>query len=702
MHTVITKLKAMINLHDGEVAIKNTEGETLLREGTRQITPSVIINEKVNNIKQSFNWANDEALYGLGQHQEGIFNWRGHYAELFQYNMRAIVPFLLSTKGYGILWDNYSYTKFNDTPSGSYLWSEVGDAINYFFIYGPEPDSVIRNYRELTGTAPLFPKWTYGYIQSKERYKTQQEIINVVKEYRDRKIPLDAIVLDWQYWDDGKWGQKSFNKERFPEPQLMMETLHSTYNAHLMISIWPKMSIRSSNYSEMIKHKGFLYPDENSPFYDAFNPEARTLYWKQANKGLFSKGIDAWWCDATEPELDGWDFNCDVYKIKMKPKIGSGARYMNAYSLMHSKGIYENQRLTTDEKRVVNLTRSAFAGQQKYATITWSGDIVANWNVFKNQITAGLNFCMSGLPYWTTDIGGFFVQSAEVGELGKGAWFRNGDFDGGTADDNYKELYVRWFQFGAFCPVFRSHGTDISREIWRLGEPGTLAFDALLKLDNLRYRLMPYIYSMAWKVTSEGYTLMRGLVMDFRNDHHVFEIDDQFMFGQSILVNPVTKPKEKFRKVYLPMGSGWYNFWTGKRYSGGQTWTVPTPIDEMPIFIKEGSIILLGPFVQYASESNDPIELRIYSGADGNFTLYEDENDNYNYEKGYFSIIDFNWNDAQRTLTIEERKGNFPGMLEERNFYITFVSENIGTGVNIVQKPMKIVQYDGRKEIIEL
>lgn len=697
-----TKLKTMINLHDGEVVIKNTEGETLLREETRQITPAVIINEKVNNIKQSFKWADDEALYGLGQHQEGIFNWRGHYVELYQYNMRAIVPFLLSTKGYGLLWDNYSYTKFNDTPSGSYLWSEVGDAINYFFIYGPEPDSVIRNYRELTGIAPLFPKWTYGYIQSKERYKSQQEIITVVKEYRERKIPLDAIVLDWQYWDDGKWGQKSFNKERFPEPQLMMETLHSDYNAHLMISIWPKMSIRSSNYSEMIKHKGFLYTDENSPFYDAFNPEARALYWKQANEGLFSKGIDAWWCDATEPELDGWDFNTDAYKIKMKPKIGSGARYMNAYSLMHSKGIYENQRLTTDEKRVVNLTRSAFAGQQKYATITWSGDIVANWNVFKNQIPAGLNFCMSGLPYWTTDIGGFFVQSAEIGELGKGAWFRNGDFDRGIADDNYKEFYVRWFQFGAFCPVFRSHGTDISREIWRFGEPGTWAFDALLKFDNLRYRLLPYTYSMAWKVTSEGYTLMRGLMMDFRNDHHVFEIDDQFMFGQSILVNPVTKPKEKFRKVYLPLGSGWYNFWTGKKYSGGQTLTVPTPIDEIPIFIKEGSIIPMGPFVQYASESNNPIELRIYPGADGNFTLYEDENDNYNYENGFYSLIEFNWNDKNKTLTIEDRKGDFSNMVKERNFLIILVSESNGTGVDINQNPARIIKYDGEKIVAGL
>jgi alpha-D-xyloside xylohydrolase len=479
-----------------------------------------------------------------------------------------------------------------------------------------------------------------------------------------------------------------------------MQALHSDYHTHLMISVWPKMSDRSSDYAEMIQHQGFLYPDDGSPFYDAFNADARALYWKQANEGLFSKGIDAWWCDATEPELDGWDLNSDAYRIKMKPKIGSGARYLNAYSLVHSKGIYENQRLTTDKKRIVNLTRSAFAGQQKYATITWSGDIVAKWEVFKNQIPAGLNFCMAGLPYWTTDIGAFFIQSAKVGKLGRGAWFRNGDFDGGLADDNYKELYVRWFQFGAFCPIFRAHGTDFPREIWRFGEPGSWAYDALLKFDNLRYRLLPYIYSMAWKISNEGYTLMRGLVMDFRHDHQVFEIGDQFMFGTSILVNPVTKPKATFREVYLPLGSNWYNFWTGKKYSGGQTLPVPAPIDEIPLFIKAGSIIPMGPFIQYATESVDPIEIRIYPGADGNFTLYEDENDNYNYEKGVYSTIDFKWDDKSRQLIIEDRKGEFPKMLKSRKFYIILITEGKGVGVDLVQNPDKIIQYDGKKIVV--
>jgi alpha-D-xyloside xylohydrolase len=699
---ITKKLKITVNNQNGEVAIKNVNDQILFQEGPRQIVSGAIFDENVYHIQQSFKWANDEALYGLGQHQEGIYNWRGHYVEQVQYNKRAVVPFILSTKGYGILWDNYSYTKFNDTRYGSYLWSEVGNAVNYYFIYGPEPDDVIRNYRKLTGPAPLLPKWAYGYIQSKERYKTQQEIIDIAREYRNRKIPMDVIVLDWQYWDNGHWGQKSFNKERFPDPQYMMQTLHSNYNAHLMISVWPKMSIPSSNYSEMKKHQGFLYPEDESPFYDAFNPDARALYWKQANEGLFSKGIDAWWCDATEPELDGWDFNRDAYIQKMKPSIGSGARYMNAYSLMHAKGIYENQRLTTDKKRVVNLTRSAYAGQQKYATITWSGDVVATWEVYRNQIPAGLNFCMSGLPYWTTDIGGFFVQSKDVGELGQGAWFRNGDFDGGINDDNYKEFYVRWFQFGAFCPIFRSHGTDISREIWRFGEPGSWAYDALLKFDNLRYRLMPYIYSIAWKVTHEGYTMMRGLAMDFGHDLHIFEIADQFMFGPAILVNPVTKPKSTFRQIYLPLDSNWYNFWTGKKYSGGQTLTVPTPIDEIPLYVRAGSILPIGPAIQYATESSDPIEIRIYPGADGWFTLYEDECDNYNYEKGIYSTIDFKWIDKNHQLIIDDRKGKFPDMLQQRKFHIIIVDESKGKGVDVGQEFDKIVQYDGNKKIITL
>ena len=701
VHLITGKLDVTVNTSLGAVTFKSLNNEILLQEGPRKIIPVTVCDEKVNHIQQSFQWTDDEALYGLGQHQEGITNWRGHTAELFQHNKRAVVPFVLSTKGYGILWHNYSYTRFDDTRYSSCLWSEVGDAVDYYFIYGPEPDLVIRQYRDLTGRAPLFPRWAYGYMQSKERYKTQREILEIVKEHRDRRIPLDVIVLDWQYWDEGHWGQKSFNRDRFPDPENMMRTLHELYNTHLMISVWPKVSPRCSDYKEMNRN-GFLYPGDGSLFYDAFSPEARALYWHQANEGLFSKGIDAWWCDATEPELDGWDFNYDAYKTKMKPKTGTGARYLNAYSLMHSKGIYENQRLTTSEKRVVNLTRSAFAGQQKYATITWSGDVVASWEVFGNQIPAGLNFCMSGLPYWTTDIGGFFVQSAEAGALGRGMWFRNGDFDKGIADDHYKELYVRWFQYGVFCPVFRSHGTDISREIWRFGEPGTPAYDALLKFDNLRYRLIPYIYSTAWRVTSEGYTIMRGLMMDFRHDSRVFNIGDQFLFGPAILVNPVTRPEVTFRQVYLPAGSEWVNFWTGKKYSGGQTLSVPCGIEEIPLFVRSGSVIPMGPLIQYAAEAVDPIEIRIYPGTDGSFTFYEDENDNYNYENGIYSTIDLNWDDKNNRLVIDQRKGTFPGQLQTRTFHLVRVTEGRGTGVEPVQNPDQTVQYDGKRKVIVL
>ncbi|MGB8225996.1 MAG: glycoside hydrolase family 31 protein [Sedimentisphaerales bacterium] len=698
------KLKLVADNNTGKIIFKDINDSIILKEGDREISPAQVLSEKTFNIKQHFIFAQNEALYGLGQHQEGTMNWRGHYVELFQYNMRIVIPFLLSTKGYGILWDNYSYTKFNDNQFESYLWSEVADAINYYFVYGPELDEVISGYRIITGKAPMFPKWVFGYIQSKERYKTQEELLSIAREYRERKIPMDVLVQDWRYWQDGMWGQKSFDKSRFPDPSAMMEQLHKDYNIHLMISIWPSMAPKSYDYQEMVKHPGFLYSDKESSCYDAFNEKARALYWKQANEGLFRHGIDAWWCDATEPEfLGGWDFCNDYFRTQMKPYIGSGARYMNAYSLMQTKGMYENQRQVTSEKRVFIMTRSCYAGQQRYAAATWSGDIVANWDVFKAQIPAGLNFCMSGVPYWNTDIGGFFVQSAQKGELGKGMWGRNGSYDLGLSDDNYKELYVRWFQYGAFCPLFRAHGTDVPREIWQFGQPGHWAYDALLKFDQLRYRLMPYIYSTAWMVTNDDYTMMRGLAMDFRNDSHVFDIDDQFMFGTSLMVNPVTAPKATYRNVYLPIGSDWYNFWTGKKYSGGQTIPVPTPIDQIPVFVKAGSIIPLGPVIQYATEMPQaPVELRIYAGADAVFNLYEDENDNYNYESGKYTIIPIVYSEDNKTLTIEERKGQFPGMIKDRLFKIAIVKEGQGTDIGLVQNPDNSINYDGKKQVIKL
>ena len=533
---------------------------------------------KAYHTKLEFDWNKDEALYGLGSHEEGMMNLSGQHQYLYQQNMKAVIPVLVSTNGYGILVDSYSLMVFRNDAFGSYIWTDVDQQMDYYFIYGPNLDNIVAGYRRLTGRVPMLPRWAFGYTQSKERYETQEELINVVKEHRDRKIPMDLIVLDWKSWTGDLWGQKSFDSERFKDPSAMMESLHDM-NAKLMISIWPIMKNQGENYKEMKESRYLL---GNQATYDAFNPDARKLYWKQANEGLFSKGVDAWWCDCTEPFEADW-----TGEVKPEPEervlinTSESKKYMdpqfiNAYSLMHSKCIYEGQREVTSEKRVVNLTRSVYAGQQRYSTITWSGDLSANWSTLKKQIADGLNFCITGVPYWTTDIGAFFVKK-------RGLWFYNGDYEEGCKDMGYRELYVRWFQYGAFLPMFRSHGTDTPREMWNFGEPGSIFYDTLLKFDYLRYRLIPYIYSLAGMVTHDDYTMMRALVFDFQSDPNTYNIDDQYMFGPSFMVCPVTKPMyynpksvainndQKSRKVYLPKGPQWYDFWTGQRYEGGRS-----------------------------------------------------------------------------------------------------------------------------------
>jgi alpha-D-xyloside xylohydrolase len=455
-----------------------------------------------------------------------------------------------------------------------------------------------------------------------------------------------------------------------------------------MISVWPKLGASTQDFKEMKKNPGFLYTDTaQQSIYDAFNPEARKLFWDQANNGLFSKGIDAWWCDATEPELMGWNWDLNNYREIMKPFIGSGSRYMNAYSLMQSKGMYENQRQTTSDKRVFILTRSAYPGLQKYGAAAWSGDIDGTWDVFKKQIPAGLNFCMSGIPYWTTDIGGFFVHGINN--------FKPDRTDPPViADENYKRLYVRWFQYGAFCPLFRSHGTDLPREIWRFGEPGSWAYDALVQATKLRYHLMPYIYSNAWRVTSHRYTLMRALFLDFPDDTVVYKIADQYMFGPSILVNPVTDSLAIWRKVYLP-NTEWFNFWTGELLKGGQWIDANAPISQIPLFIKAGSIIPVSPDIQFANEKTyKPVTIWIYPGADADFQLYEDEGDNYNYEKGLYSIIPIVWEDSAKKLTFKTIQGDYPGMKRKRLFHIMIAGKDKGIGV-MDALPDKIVEYNG-------
>lgn len=699
-------LKTVFDENAGLKTGQSVDGMRVMVEDFRKV-----VDRKAYHTKLEFEWAEDEALYGLGSHEEGMMNLRGHHQYLYQQNMKAVVPVLVSTKGYGFLMDSYSLMTFHDDVYGSYLWTDVDDELDFYFIHGPEFDRIVRGYRKLTGKVPMLPLWAFGYAQSKERYKSQEELIAVVKEHRERQIPLDLIVLDWMSWTGELWGQKSLDPERFPNPKGMMEELHAM-NARLMVSAWPIMRAGGENHREM-KEKGYLLG--NQATYDAFNEKARKLYWKQAYDGLFSNDIDAWWCDCTEPFEADWKgeikpepeerlaVNTNEAKTYLDPE------YINAFSLLHSKGIFEGQRKTTEIKRVVNLTRSSYAGQHRYATITWSGDIAASWETLRRQIPGGLNFCITGEPYWTVDIGAFFVKKHED------LWFWDGHYEDGCEDPGYRELYVRWFQYGAFLPMFRSHGTDTPREVWRFGEPGTIFYDTLIKFLHLRYRLMPYIYSLAGRVTHEDYTIMRALAFDFREDQRVYAIDDQFMFGPAFLVNPVIQPMyyvsgsrelqdvKKTRSVYLPAGCDWYDFWTGEKFAGGQVLEVRAPIEVMPLFIKSGSVIPMGPIVQHTGGSPDaPIELRIYPGADGKFTIYEDEGDNYNYEKGAFATIRIQWSDDAGHLVIGEREGSFNGMAASRIFRIVRVSKGIAAGVEEPVDADRVVEYHGEKLVIEI
>jgi alpha-D-xyloside xylohydrolase len=667
----------LVSVFDQATTTESRENADGVRIDARNIRQ--VVDRKAYHTKLEFEWAKGEALYGLGSHEEGMLNLRGQHQYLYQQNMKAVVPVLISTRGYGIFLDSSSLMTFHDDAFGSYLWSDVDDELDYYFLYGPEFDQIVHEIRALTGHSPMLPKWAFGYIQSKERYVTQEELISVVREYRQRQLPLDCIVLDWKSWTGDLWGQKTFDPDRFPNPDQMTGKLHGL-DAHMMVSIWPIMRPGGSNWQEMKEH-GYLLG--NQATYDAFSEAARACYWKQAYQGLFSHGVDAWWCDCTEPFEADWQgaikpepeerqrINTEEAKRYLDPE------YLNAYSLLHSQGIYEGQRQATGEKRVINLTRSAYLGQQRYATVTWAGDTAARWETLRHQIADGLNFCVTGMPYWTLDIGAFFVSRKP------GLWFWCGDYDEGVADLGYRELFVRWFQYAAFLPMFRAHGTDTPREIWRFGEPGELFYDALVSALQLRYRLLPYIYSLAGWTTQQDYTMLRALPFDFRSDPLTYEIRDQYMFGPSLLVNPVTWPMlyeaeskpldgvEQKRSVYLPAGIDWYDFWTGQRYAGGQTIQNDAPIDKMPLFVRAGSILPMGPVRQHVNDLPEaPVELHIYPGQNGSFQLYEDEGDQYNYEDGAFSMIDIHWQDAERQLTLGACKGSYTGMPEQRTFEI--------------------------------
>ncbi|RPI02581.1 MAG: DUF5110 domain-containing protein [Ignavibacteriae bacterium] len=686
-------------------------GKQILSENTKEACAAKDYSADCFQIKQTFLYSKGETIYGLGSFQDADVALNGKKKILYQKNREDVVPVIISTNHYGLLWDNYSYSEFNDTRGSYYLWSEVADEINYYFMYGEKIDSIVSSYRRLTGKAPMYSKNYFGYIQSKQKYNTQEEMVSVVKGFRDRKFPLDIIVQDWQYWPQGQWGQKSFDRKNYPDPSRMVKDIHDM-NAKVIISLWPNMTKGTPDQIELAKIHGLLHDDEHL---NVLLPAARQLYWQQVNDSLFSTGIDGWWADCSEGYDSDWDspfFKLSDSRlietnIGTQKKMWGSGRYINAYALMHTKGLYEGQRSTPSRKRAYILTRSSFAGMQRYGASYWTGDVSANWEEFRMQIPAGLNFCMTGVPYWTTDIAGYFIQHQP------GWWFANGVFEKGQEDEGFKELYTRWFQFAAFCPLFRAHGADFPREPWAFGTPESSTYKTLLKFTNLRYRLMPYIYSLAWKVTSENYTIMRALPFDFLSDTLTFNISDQFLFGPSFLVCPVIQPlyyhrgnvpinsKEVTREVYLPEGTPWFDFWSGKKYEGGLKVKADASYETMPLFVRAGSIIPLGPFIQYSTEQEDPIEVRIYPGADGEFTLYEDENDNFNYEKGIYSLIKFNWDNVQKKLTIDSRKGVYPGMLKEHTFNILLVSENNGAGVGASSRIDKRINYSGSKTVVK-
>jgi alpha-D-xyloside xylohydrolase len=692
----------------------------------------VLLNEKVNStffkpfndagtstfsVFQAYTLDPDEAIYGLGQQQAGKMVQRNLRLNMIQSNTSDYVPFFQSVKGYGIFWDNYSPTQFIDSVASTSFKSDVGDCIDYYFMYGGNADGVIACMRELTGQVPMFPLWTYGFFQSKERYKSQDELLDVVKKYRELKVPLDGIIQDWQYWGNNYlWNAMEFLNVEFPNPQKWVNEIHNL-KAHLTISIWNSFGPQTKQYRELDKIGALMnfstWPQSGSEkwppirdypsgvkVYDPYNPAARDIYWKYL-KALLSYGIDGWWIDSSEP--DHLDFK--PADLDNKTYLGSFRKVRNAFPLMTVGGVFQHQRVVDSSKRIFILTRSAFAGQQRYGTNIWSGDVTSSWTALRNQISAGLNFSLTGIPYWNADIGGFFLSR----------------FRRKLEDPEYRELYTRWLEFGTFTPLMRSHGADAPREIYQFGTKGTKYYDAIEKYIDLRYRLLPYIYSTSWDVTANQSSMMRALMMDFPHDKNALDINDEYMFGKSVLVSPVAiamyiKPAvngrdtiqvEDFSAVkskgtYLPAGSDWYDFWTGEKLLGGNKVSKQTPLDIIPLYIKAGSIIPVGPNVQYAEEKKwDTLEIRIYPGANGRFVLYEDENDNYNYEKGIYSTITFSWDDKKKVLTIGDTKGSFPGMLNDRRFNIVIVSANKGGGENMIAQPDKEITYTGKKLAIK-
>ncbi len=798
------------------------------RPGGRDLGPRLVWGEPTFTVTQQWDRAPDESLYGLGQHQQDLLDISDVDLGLYQHNTEIFIPFLVSSRGYGILWDNTSFTRYGELAdavplpnsaglystsadaepgdvampakgqtvdwtgtfvppvSGTYqfwtysaggieltvgdtkvidhwrqrwlpgediarvrltegqavplhlhwtmdgttrilrlLWrppvrersisfsSEVGDGIDYTFVYGPhrDLDRVVAGYRQLTGAAPLPPRAAFGFWQSRERYRTQDESLDVVKQFRARHIPIDYIVQDWQYWNIKRWGSHEFDRERFPDPDGWIRALHAQ-NVRLMVSVWPKFYPGTPTF-DALAAGGFLFQrnlaEQQHDFlgniytvYDAFDPDARRLYWAQIDQRLRKRGVDAWWMDSTEPEMVDGPFKTpraqiDANETHMTPtRLGSGARVLNAFSLVNSQAIYEGMRASAPDQRVLILTRNGFAGQQRYGAVSWSGDISSTWTALRKQIPAGLGFSISGVPYWTVDTGGFSVP------------YRFAKDPPAPADlEEWRELATRWFEYSTFLPILRSHGQSPYREMWQYGGDSSPAFQAQLKFDRLRYRLLPYVYSVAARVTSDGATMLRPLVMDFPDDQRARSIADQYLFGPALLVSPISAYRQRARPVYLPPlpahDQSWYDFWTGNAAGAGQDVDAAAPYDAIPVHVRAGSILPLGPDLQFAAEKPaDPITLMIYEGADGHFTIYEDDGTSYQYERGQSARIPLGWNQAARTLTIGAREGSFPGMLARRRFAIVDVRRDRPVPFSFEPTVDRTVEYDGAAQSIVL
>lgn len=665
-------VKVEFSLKWGSVQYGPVADAAFLREQNnlpRTYEPAELNGDKTFHVQDRF-WPDfSEGLYGLGQHQSGLFNYRGATVELGQNNTDVAIPLLLSSKGYAIFWNTASLSYVdNRFPLELNLRSLAGKSVDYYFLYGPEMDQLIHEYRSLTGHTPMLPQWAYGFFQSKDRYNSQEEILGIAQRYRKEHIPLDAIVQDWFWWKTE--GDPVFNSNFSNVPEELRQ-LHEQH-IHAMLSVWGLFDAKSQNYQEL-SAGNFEVP--NAHVYDASNPQARDFYWKNLVNPLFSQGWDAFWLDSAEPE-EYWPHSGDAILSNRQIAIGNGAEYTNVYPFNHTLGIQEHWRATNNSKRVFLLTRSAFAGQQRVGATVWSGDIYGSYWSLRRQVAAGLNFALSGYPYWTTDIGGYYPPH-----------------DNPLDDPKYQELYARWFEYGVFCPIFRTHGHRPQNEIWAFDKVRPI----LVEYDKLRYRLLPYIYSLAWRVTNEDYTIQRPLVMDWRADPRARDIGDEFMFGPALLVSPVLQADANHRTLYLPEAAAWYDFWTGTAHKGGGEIVADAPLDRIPLYVRAGSILPLGPEIEYTSEkSKGPIELRIYTGADGAFDIYQDSGDGYDYEKGAHAVIPLRWVESTRTLQIGDRKGEFREMYKELQIDITWVGPEHGAPGSMVANPDKTVRYVGK------